>query len=334
MERVKSWIGHQPRHRRRNMEKIPVTVFTGYLGSGKTTIILNLIKQMPVGYNMVWLKNEFGDVAVDSQLAKESNIKVTEMLNGCLCCILVGKMGNAIDELLKQYHPDRIIIETSGSAYPAPIALEIRKMGDRLKLDSIVTVIDAINFEGYADKSFTAKIQAEYTDLILINKHEQVDERTLDQTLDDVYELNPHTPKVKTDHGMISPDLIFGLDTKLFMTQAEVDAANAGRNVHHHEQEVEIAELVSDRTFTREQVDAALRALPRTEFYRIKGMIKFTGGFELLNYVFGRFDYIPLRHYTGQTKITFMGEELQAYDDTIIEGFGISPDELRFVAAD
>lgn len=316
------------------MEKIPVTVFTGYLGSGKTTIILNLIKQMPAGYNMVWLKNEFGDVAVDSQLAKESNIKVTEMLNGCLCCVLVGKMGNAIDELLKQYHPDRIIIETSGSAYPAPIALEIRKMDDRLKLDSIVTVIDAINFEGYADKSYTAKIQAEYTDLILINKHEQVDERTLDQTLDDVYELNPNTPKVKTDHGMISPDLIFGLDTKLFTTQAEVDVANVSRNVHHHEQEVEIAELVSDRTFTREQVDAALRALPRTEFYRIKGMIKFTDGFELLNYVFGRFDYLPLRQYTGQTKITFMGEELQAYDDAIIEGFSISPDELRFVTAD
>lgn len=334
MERARSWVGHQPRHRRPNMEKIPVTVFTGYLGSGKTTIILNLIKQMPAGYNMVWLKNEFGDVAVDSQLAKESNIKVTEMLNGCLCCVLVGKMGNAIDELLKQYHPDRIIIETSGSAYPAPIALEIRKMDDRLKLDSIVTVIDAINFEGYADKSYTAKIQAEYTDLILINKHEQVDERTLDQTLDDVYELNPNTPKVKTDHGMISPDLIFGLDTKLFTTQAEVDVANASRNVHHHEQEVEIAELVSDRTFTREQVDAALRALPRTEFYRIKGMIKFTDGFELLNYVFGRFDYLPLRQYTGQTKITFMGEELQAYDDAIIEGFSISPDELRFVTAD
>ncbi len=303
--------------------RIPVTVFTGYLGSGKTTIILNLIKQMPKSYKMVWLKNEFGDVAVDSQLAKESNIGVTEMLNGCLCCVLIGKMENAIDELLSKYHPDRIIIETSGSAYPAPIALEIRKLKDRLKLDSIITVIDALNFEGYADKSYTAKIQAQYTDLILINKSETVDERTLDQTLDDVYELNPNTPKVKTNHGIVNPDLIFGLDTKLFTTQQEVDAANQGKDAHHHDHEVQIAEVVTDQTLDKAKVDALLRKLPKTDFYRIKGMIKFPDGYQLMNYVFGRFDYLPLKKYNGKTQITFMGEGLSAYDEDIIDGLGI-----------
>lgn len=310
---------------------IPVTVFTGYLGAGKTTIILNLIKHMPRDYRMVWLKNEFGDVAVDSQLAKESNIGVTEMLNGCLCCVLIGKMENAIDELLKTYHPDRIIIETSGSAYPAPIALEIRKLKDRLHLDSIVTVIDALNFEGYADKSYTAKIQAQYTDLILINKHEAVDERTLDQTLDDVYDLNPNTPKVKTDHGIVSPELIFGLDTKLFTTQLEVDAANHGMDEHHHDREVEIAEVISDTVFDKSMVDALMRKLPKTDFYRIKGMIRFSDGYFLLNYVFGRFDYIPLKKYNGNTHITFMGEGLRAYDEEIIDGLGITEEELIFL---
>ncbi|MBI5037945.1 MAG: GTP-binding protein [Candidatus Kerfeldbacteria bacterium] len=314
------------------MSHIPVTVFTGYLGSGKTTIIMNLIRQMPKRYSMVLLKNEFGDVAVDSQLAQESNIAVTEMLNGCLCCVLVGKMGNAIDELLTTYNPDRIIIETSGSAYPAPIALEIRKMEDRLHLDSIVTVIDAINFEGYADKSYTAKIQAQYTDLILINKHESVDERTLDQTLDDVYELNPNTPKVKTDHGVVSPDLIFGLDTKLFASQLEIDAAEQGRNTHHHDQEVEIATVVTDILLERRNVDAMLTKLPKTEFYRIKGMVRFADGPYLLNYVFGRFDYTPLSHYTEKTQITFMGEGLGAYDDDIIQGLGIPRQDLTIHA--
>ncbi len=311
--------------------RIPVTVFTGYLGAGKTTIILNLIKQMPKDYKMVWLKNEFGDVAVDSQLAKESNIGVTEMLNGCLCCVLIGKMENAIDELLKTYHPDRIIIETSGSAYPAPIALEIRKLKDRLHLDSIVTVIDALNFEGYADKSYTAKIQAQYTDLILINKHEEVDERTLDQTLDDVYDLNPNTPKVKTERGVVSPDLIFGLDTKLFTTQQEVDQANHGRDEHHHDREVEIAEVIADKEFDKAAVDVLMRKLPKTDFYRIKGMVKFSDGFYLLNYVFGRFDYIPLQKYSGKTHITFMGEGLRAYDEDIIDGLGIPNEALIFL---
>jgi len=102
--------------------RIPVTVFTGFLGAGKTTIIINLLKQMPPDYKMVMLKNEFGNIEVDSKLVKDSNIKVTEMLNGCLCCILVGKLGNAINEILEKYSPDHILIETSGSAYPAPIA--------------------------------------------------------------------------------------------------------------------------------------------------------------------------------------------------------------------
>ena len=166
---------------------IPITVFTGYLGAGKTTIILNVIKSLKEGYKVVWLKNEFGNVEIDSELAKESHIAVKEMINGCLCCVLVGKLGEAIKELISTYSPDRIIIETSGSAYPAPIAWEIRKLtkeGVQVKLDSIINVIDAINFSGYEDKSYTAKIQAEYTDLILINKHEEVKEEELDHVLD------------------------------------------------------------------------------------------------------------------------------------------------------
>ena len=192
----------------------PITVFTGYLGSGKTTIILSLIKQLPASYRCVWLKNEFGDLDVDSQLAKESNIEVQQILNGCLCCVLVGRLGEALEEIRAKYDPDRVIVETSGSAYPAPIAVEIHRHPDTLKLDGIVTVIDVLNFTGYRDKSFTAKVQAQYTDLILINKHELLTERQLDDALDDVYELNLTTPKIKTDHGRVSPELIFGIDSR------------------------------------------------------------------------------------------------------------------------
>lgn len=103
----------------------PVNVFTGFLGAGKSTCILNLIQQLNEralvqNSNIVWLKNEFGENAVDSVLAKEKSIAVKEILNGCLCCTLVGKLSDAIKEIVETMHPDRIIIETSGSAYPAP----------------------------------------------------------------------------------------------------------------------------------------------------------------------------------------------------------------------
>ncbi|CDH54552.1 domain-containing protein [Lichtheimia corymbifera JMRC:FSU:9682] len=91
---------------------IPITVFTGFLGSGKTTTILSLLKRLPAEYKTCLLKNEFGDIAVDSQLAKETNIGVQEMMNGCLCCVLVGQMKLALLELKEKYNPDRIIVET------------------------------------------------------------------------------------------------------------------------------------------------------------------------------------------------------------------------------
>lgn len=80
---------------------IPVTVFTGFLGAGKTSIILSLLPQLPKDYRVVLLKNEFGEIEVDSQLAKQSNLTaVSEILNGCMCCVLIGQMKSALLEIL------------------------------------------------------------------------------------------------------------------------------------------------------------------------------------------------------------------------------------------
>ena len=95
------------------MAPIPITIITGFLGSGKTTLIINLIPQLPKDYRLALLKNEFGDIAVDSQLATSSSISgVKELLNGCICCNLVGQLGDALQALRADVKPDRIIIET------------------------------------------------------------------------------------------------------------------------------------------------------------------------------------------------------------------------------
>lgn len=79
---------------------IPITVFTGFLGAGKTSVILSLLPKLPKDYKVVLLKNEFGDVEVDSKLAQESSLTaVSEILNGCMCCVLVGQMQNALIEI-------------------------------------------------------------------------------------------------------------------------------------------------------------------------------------------------------------------------------------------
>ena len=257
---------------------IPITVFTGFLGSGKTTIILSLLSKLPKTSKVVLLKNEFGDVKVDSELAKEANIQVTEMVNGCLCCVLVGQMKNALLEIKEKQTPDRIIIETSGSAFPAPIAWQIREIAsDGFHLDSIVTVIDCVNFTGYEDTSYTARMQAQYTDLILLNKHELVTERQLDIVMDHVYELNTDTPKLKVPVDGISPSLVFGLDTKLFDSRA----VEATGDTRHHAREVDLIHIQHPMDgvspYSRDSFDELLKHLSKDSVYRIKGFIRFTG---------------------------------------------------------
>ncbi|TPX57717.1 hypothetical protein PhCBS80983_g03610 [Powellomyces hirtus] len=228
-------------------QPIPITVFTGFLGAGKTTIILSLLQRLPPGYNVVLLKNEFGDVKVDSELARESNVQVTEMLNGCMCCVLVGQMKNALEEIRDTQKPSRIIIETSGSAFPAPIAWQIRQLSSSFSLDAIITVIDCVNFKGYEDTSYTARLQAQYTDVILLNKHSLVTERQLDDVIDRVNDLNTDTVKIKVDEDKgVAPDLVFGLDSKLFELnekEADEDKWAAMIDPKHMQNEVQVVTI-------------------------------------------------------------------------------------------
>nr|XP_031860816.1 uncharacterized protein CI109_003860 [Kwoniella shandongensis]KAA5527888.1 hypothetical protein CI109_003860 [Kwoniella shandongensis] len=217
--------------------------------SGKTTTILTLIQQLPKDYKVVLLKNEYGDVEVDSLLASQSNISgVSEILNGCLCCTMVGLVENALLEIKEKMNPDRIIIESSGSAFPATLALQIRQLEPQgFKLDGVVTVVDSLNFKGYEDQSPSAKLQAKYTDLILLNKHHLATERQMDDLLDSLNDLNDETPKIKIGPAPSNPprpELIFGLDTKLFelvdgekKSWAEAEGSGSGSGWHGDEVE-------------------------------------------------------------------------------------------------
>ena len=146
------------------MAPIPITIITGFLGSGKTTLILNLLPQLHPTYRLALLKNEFGDLAVDSQLASSRAISgVQELLNGCICCNLVGQLKDALEALRTEVNPDRIVVETSGSAFPATLAMEVNRLAKdtgNYVLDGVLSVVDVENWKGYEDTSYTAKVQA------------------------------------------------------------------------------------------------------------------------------------------------------------------------------
>jgi G3E family GTPase len=306
------------------MPRIPVTVFTGYLGSGKTTIIRNLVQQLPKDYNISLLKNEFGDVAIDSLLLKESNIKVTEMLNGCLCCVLVGRMDAALHELIAKYNPQRIIIETSGSAYPAPIAWEIDKLKDILYLDGIITVIDVLNFAAYKDVSYTAKIQAQYTDLILLNKVELVSAEKLDKVIDSVNDLNSETNKIVVQNAMVDPNLIFGIDRSLSQT-----VLPNSTNPKHQSMDADMLIINTDKPLSKTLLENLVLSLPKWDFIRIKGLIVSNEGKYLINYIFGKYSLEKIETTETQSKLLLLGKNFAFHTKNIASKLALTPNEYH-----
>lgn len=296
---------------------IPITVFTGFLGAGKTSIILSLLPKLPKDYKVVLLKNEFGDIEVDSKLAQQSSLAgVSEILNGCMCCVLVGQMQTALLEIRDKFHPDRILIECSGSAFPATLAFQIRELerqtSDGIKLDAIVTVVDAENFVGYEDTSPTAKMQASYTDMILINKWEHISERAFDIVLDHLNTLNDLTPKIKCKgRDGVDPNLLFGLGTKLFTENNqpavpshndEVETVTIYRGFwsphkpHEHNHSDDQCDCARDtpedagtdghglredsnnEAVERDVLEGALQELPKESIWRVKGFVRLKTG--------------------------------------------------------
>ncbi|KAL9602401.1 MAG: hypothetical protein Q9219_001824 [cf. Caloplaca sp. 3 TL-2023] len=269
------------------MAPIPITIVTGFLGSGKTTLILNLIPQLPHTYKLALLKNEFGDVAIDSQLASSTAISgVQELLNGCICCNLVGQLGDALESLRKDVAPDRIIIETSGSAFPATLAMEVNRLGretGNYVLDGVVVVIDVENWKGYEDTSYTAKMQQKYTDLIVFNKWELVSERKYEDCLDRVGDLELQIANVKSDKGRVDQSLLLGLDSALAKDGDPVHGGYSKDKPHDHtadhQTEVEVLSLnlVSEgdtpKSVDLDSLETFLLSAPKDEVYRIKGVM-------------------------------------------------------------
>jgi G3E family GTPase len=243
-----------------------------------------LIPQLPKTYKLALLKNEYGDIAVDSQLASSQSISgVQELLNGCICCNLVGQLSDALETLAKDINPDRIVIETSGSAFPATLAMEVNRLAretGKYVLDGVMSVIDVENWKGYEDTSFTAKMQARYTDLIVLNKWELVSERRLEDVEDAILalEVEPQIPRTKSAKGWVDKDIVFGLDARLAGQVEEKKEEHTHAHDHAHSSEIEVLSVTLKSRDGGGSVDIAklaelLEDPTKDEVYRIKGVL-------------------------------------------------------------
>ena len=129
-----------------------VTVISGFLGAGKTTLIKKLLEEALKGEKIVLIENEFGEIGIDGGFLQDAGIEISEMNSGCICCSLVGDFGEALKKVMDQFHPDRILIEPSGVGKLSDVVAAVEKAAQddpSLKLNSFVTVADAAKVKVY-----------------------------------------------------------------------------------------------------------------------------------------------------------------------------------------
>ena len=288
--------------------KIPVTVITGFLGSGKTTLIRHLL-QHNQGRRIAVLVNEFGELGIDGELLRscqicpddsDSEANIVELTNGCLCCTVQEEFLPTMLTLLKRRDTlDCILIETSGLALPKPLVKAFRwpEIRNAATVDAVITVVDceavaagtfasdpeAVDAQRQADPNLEHETplqelfedQLACADLVVLNKTDLVDASTQAQVMDLIQQELPRVVKmVPSDRGQLDPAVLLGF-------QAAVEEDLAARPSHHdteedhdHDDEITSTHVILDRAFDPQHLQNQLQMLAQQqEIYRIKGFV-------------------------------------------------------------
>ena len=225
------------------MDKIPVTVLTGYLGAGKTTL-LNRILTEKHGKKYAVIVNEFGEIGIDNDLVVGADEEVFEMNNGCICCTVRGDLIRILEGLMKRRGKfDAIIVETTGLADPAPVAQTFfvdQEVQDTARLDAVVTVADAKWLSERLKDAPEAKNQIAFADVIVLNKIDTVEPAKLREVEARIRAINPYAKLHRTERCAVPLDAVLGrnafdLDRILEIEPDFLDEDDHDHDHDHHE---------------------------------------------------------------------------------------------------
>lgn len=228
---------------------IPVDVYSGFLGAGKTTLIKKMIAEAYAGEKVVLIENEFGEISIDGGFLKEAGVEITEMNSGCICCSLVGDFGESLRKVVNDYSPDRIIIEPSGVGKLSDVIKAVEGVAEDtpIALNSYTAVVDVKKYAKYIKlfgEFFIDQIQS--AGLVILSRTKDIDENELEKCTDALNEINPNALIITTDWDEIDGKQILdvmesGFELQLDEEYEDIDMdddddeeCECGHHHHHH----------------------------------------------------------------------------------------------------
>lgn len=332
------------------MHKIPVTVVTGFLGAGKTTLVRHLL-QNNQGRKIAVVVNEFGEVGIDGELLRSCQIceeenpqdSIIELTNGCLCCTVQEEFYPTMQKLLQRRDKiDCILVETSGLALPKPLVKAFRwhEIRNSATVDGVIAVVDcqalaagtlvgnleALEAQRQADPNLEHETPIEElfedqlacADLILLTKTDLVDKVTLSKVQQWLQQQVAVGVKiVPCDRGEIDPNLLLGFNAAVEDNLDSRPSHHDDEEEHEHDDGINSVQLIVDRTFEPKALTNKLQKLVRQqEIYRIKGFVSVPHKPMrlVLQGVGNRFDFfydrLWLKDEPRQTRLVLIGRKL------------------------
>ena len=216
-----------------NMTK--VDIYSGFLGAGKTTLIKKMISEAYQGQKLVLIENEFGEIGIDGGFLQDAGINITEMNSGCICCSLVGDFGRALNRVIEEYHPDRVIIEPSGVGKLSDVIGAVKKVtNEEITLGYTVAVADAGKVKVYM-KNFGEfyNNQIETASTIILSRTDSVPQAKLDAAVEMLREHNQKATIITTPWvDLTGEQLIAALEGKASLA---AELAQMEHEHHHHD---------------------------------------------------------------------------------------------------
>ena len=214
-----------------------IDIFSGFLGAGKTTLIKKLLKEAYAGEKLVLIENEFGEIGIDGGFMQDAGIEVTEMNSGCICCSLVGDFGKALEKVLSEYAPDRILIEPSGVGKLSDIIRAVQGLNrEDVLLNGFTTVADVKKCKMYM-KNFGEFFndQIEHAGCIVLSHTQSVDADKIAQTVALIREHNATAVIVTTPWKSLDGKQLLSAMERRDTIEEELERLAHDAHHHHHD---------------------------------------------------------------------------------------------------